>query len=92
MKTFVTFALAALAGTALAQEATPPRGDGMMMRADANGDGVVTRAEMLAQAGERFDRMDLNRDGKLTQDELQQGFRAGSRRSGDMPPAPPPAN
>ena len=87
------FALATFAGPALAQDAPPPgpRGGGMMMRADTNGDGVVTRDEALAQAGQRFDRMDSNHDGRLTGDEMEQvGRRMGAMRGGDMPPPPPP--
>ena len=85
--------LAGLAAPAIAQDAPPtPRGGGMM-RADANGDGVVTRAEALAQAGERFDRMDANGDGQLTADEIAQiGERMRGRRpgrTGDAPPPPP---
>lgn len=42
------------------------RGGGMhMMRADTNGDGVVTRAEFAAASAARFARMDRNGDGKL---------------------------
>ena len=89
--------LATLAAPALAQDGPPPAGGpgprgggGMMMRADTNGDGVVTREEALALAGERFDRMDLNHDGKLTRDEMKQaGRRMGPMRGGDMPPPPP---
>ena len=65
-----------------------------MMRADANGDGVITRQEVIDQATKRFDRMDLNHDGKLDQSELQQAGRAmrGMRgMGGDMPPPPPAA-
>ena len=91
MKSFIV-ALAALAvAPAFAQDAppAPPRGEGMMMRADTDGDGVITRAEALAQAGQRFDRMDLNHDGRLTRDELQQiGQRMRGMRGGDMPPPP----
>ena len=47
----------------------PHRGGGMM-RADADGDGVVTRAEAIAEADQRFDRMDTNRDGRVTPDEM----------------------
>ena len=90
--------LATAAGLAIAQE---PPGGGMaagaraMMRADANGDGVITREEYLAQAGQRFDRMDLNHDGKIDQTEMQQvgermRGRGGMRGGGDMPPPPPP--
>ena len=94
---FLAFALAAgtLAGTAIAQDAPPapprpPMGGGMM-RADTNGDGVISRDEAIAQATQRFDRMDLNHDGKLTRDEMEQvGRRMGQMRGGDMPPPPLP--
>ena len=84
MKTAL-LALLILAGPAMAQDGPPPpRGGGMMVHADSNGDGVVTREEALAQAAQRFERMDLNHDGKLTADELAQ---IGPRmRGGDMPP------
>lgn len=45
------------------------RPHGGMMRADANGDGIVTRAEGIAQAQARFDAMDTNHDGTVTPDE-----------------------
>lgn len=90
-----TLALSLLAAPVLAQDAPPPpggpgpRGGGMMMRADTNGDGVITRDEALAQAAQRFDRMDLNHDGKLTRDELEQVGRRMREMRGDMPPPPP---
>lgn len=79
------------AGIALAQAAptSPPPARGHM-RADANGDGVVTRAEFLAQAGARFDRMDANHDGKLTPDEMPRFGRRRGSANGDTPPPPPP--
>jgi len=42
---------------------------------DANGDGKVSRDEFLAQAAARFDRMDANKDGALTPDELHGAHR-----------------
>lgn len=81
------------AGIALAQAAPqappPPRAGGAMMRADTNGDGVVSRAEFLAQAGERFDRMDANHDGKLAPDEMPR-FGRPRAGNGQTPPPPPP--
>lgn len=89
-------ALTTAAGIAVAQSpppAAPPKGGmhgGAMMRADANGDGVITRQEVIDQATKRFDRMDLNRDGKLDAGEMQHmGPKRGMRGNGDMPPPPP---
>jgi hypothetical protein len=83
---------AAIGGGALAQDRPDDgarRGGGMgMMRADANGDGVVTRAEYGAQVDARFARMDANGDGKIDGDETLRGRYA---RGGDAPPPPPPA-
>ena len=44
-----------------------PRG---LMRYDTNKDGVVDRAEWKAAQEARFNRLDTNGDGKLTEDEL----------------------
>lgn len=89
---FAAFAATA-AGIAVAQEGPPPPpGGGMIMRADTNRDGVITREEAIAQAAERFDRMDLNHDGKLDRSELQQvgqRMRGMGGMGGDMPPPPP---
>lgn len=70
--------------------------DGPGMRADPDGDGVVTRAEFVTRAGTQFDRMDTNRDGKLDKSERHRmrPMRGGPGghgpdRGGDMPPAPP---
>ena len=89
---FAAFAVTA-AGLAVAQDMPPPPPGGGMMRADANCDGVVTRQEMLDQAGQRFDRLDANHDGKLDRTELERVGRAmrGMRgMGGDMPPPPAP--
>ena len=67
---------AALAGTMLggaaiaSQDAPRGRGGGMMMRADTNGDGNISRTEFTAQAEARFARMDKNGDGFITADEM----------------------
>ena len=58
---------AGVAGTA----AVAQRGGGMMANADANGDGIITHEEFAAQAAQRFQRMDVNNDGKLSGDELR---------------------
>lgn len=71
----LSVALLALAAPALAQTAapTPPAGsrnNGGVMRYDANKDGVVDHGEWKAGQEARFKRLDINGDGKLTQDEL----------------------
>ena len=48
-------------------------------RADADGDGALTRAEAeeaLPRLGAKFDRIDANRDERLTADELRRYFDA----------------
>ena len=46
------------------------------MRADTDGDGRVSRAEAEAAGSKRssdwFDKLDLNKDGYVTQDEMRQ--------------------
>ena len=90
MKTSLTtcaVAIAALlAGHAIAGDA--PHGDGQhhdIMRADTDGDGRVSRAEATAAGSERssewFDKLDLNKDGYITQDEMNQAREA---RHGEM--------
>ena len=88
MKTaLLATALAALlAGHAFAGD--QPRSDGPRgdeMRADKDGDGRVSRAEATAAGSERssewFDKLDLNKDGYVTQDEINQAREA---RHGEM--------
>lgn len=66
--TFSALGLAALlAGTAVA---------GDEMRADRDGDGRVSRAEATSvgaeRSGEWFDKVDLDKDGYITQEEMRQ--------------------
>ncbi len=66
-------------------------GAGMMRMADANGDGIVTRAEYMAAVDARFDRMDRNHDGVLSPDEMPaRGGWRGGRGGADVPPLSPP--
>ena len=76
---------ALLAGTAVAGN---PAHD--QMRADTDGDGRVSRAEATAagsqRSGEWFDKLDLDKDGYITQDEMRQARetrRAGMREKVD---------
>lgn len=79
-------ASATIATGAAAQEGPGPRGGGMQ-RADANGDGKISRAEYQAQVDSRFARMDANGDGSLDSDEMP--MRGMARRS-MAPDGPPP--
>lgn len=69
-------ALALLAFPALATEEGGYRSGGHHPRleeVDTNGDGLVSEAEFLAKAKERFRRMDSNGDGKISREEHRQG-------------------
>jgi hypothetical protein len=68
------------------------RGMGALMRADSNHDGVITRAEVIAEADARFAKMDANGDGTVTADEMQamhQAMRDRMTAAGRTPPPPP---
>jgi len=78
-----SFMTVALVGPTAAQTAPAARGD-------ANGDGVLSRDEAMAQADARFDRLDTNKDGKLTPDEMPSHRRMGGADA--APPPPPPAD
>ncbi len=85
----VAAAIASAAGTAIAQQLPPPPGPaGPMARVDRDGDGIITRQEWLAQAGERFDRMDTNGNGRLEAGEMPRRMRGGP--DGGPPPPPKP--
>jgi EF hand domain-containing protein len=79
MKTLFSSCLVAaalLAGNATAGD--PPRSDAPRdeMRNDTDHDGRLSRAEATAAASDRsggwFDKLDLNKDGYVTQDEMRQ--------------------
>jgi Ca2+-binding EF-hand superfamily protein len=82
------FAIAALmAGTAMAGDS--PRSDSPGMRADTDGDGRVSRAEATAAGSQRsaewFDKVDRDKDGYVTQDELKQARETRQhKRHGEM--------
>ncbi|MES2444915.1 MAG: ca2+ sensor protein [Pseudomonadota bacterium] len=86
----VALLMSAGALPAAAQDAPPPPGPGgMLMRADANHDGVVSRDELLADVDLRFAAADANHDGKITADEREamrgpgRGGRMGGRADTD---------
>lgn len=73
-----SLALAASAFVATLAVAQLPPLVGPMMRADANHDGTVTKAEALAEADARFAQMDADHDGTVTAAE-RQSYRAALR-------------
>ena len=84
-----TLGLAALlAGAAAAGD--NPRSDAPhdTLHADTDGDGRVSRAEATAagaqRSGEWFDKLDQNKDGYVTQDELKQARETRHQMRGDM--------
>jgi hypothetical protein len=90
-------ALIASVAPVMAQTPPPPppggpmRGPGAaMMSADTDHDGSVTRTEAMAQAAERFDRMDANRDGRIDRAEIAQVRDAWRDRRGPRGETPPP--
>ncbi len=72
MKTFVAMAALAVSlaagGAAVAQPSSRPAAGAI----DADRDGRVNFAEFSRRAHERFTRLDLNRDGRLTRDEARE--------------------
>jgi len=57
------------------KDAGPPRFDvdRLIKDYDANGDGALQRNEVPAYLRDHFDKLDLNKDGKLSREELQKG-------------------
>jgi len=89
MNTLSTFvcALALLAGTAHAGD--PPKSDAPHgMKADTDGDGRISRAEAESSSNERsgkwFDKLDTNKDGYVTQEEMKQARDTRHQAYGDM--------
>ncbi|MGE8207957.1 MAG: EF-hand domain-containing protein [Stenotrophomonas rhizophila] len=60
------------AGLAMAADVPPPAGAPPRAKLDANGDGVIDRAEAAKapRLAAQFDTLDKNKDGKLSRDEL----------------------
>jgi len=70
MKTFLLLTAALLSATpALAQRQRDP--GAALANADANGDGVITRAEFQQSRSARFDKADRNHDGAVSRDDFK---------------------
>jgi len=63
----------------------------MGMRADANKDGTITKAEFMAAPTAMFDKADANKDGKVTADEMKAARQAMRGAWKDRKAPPPPA-
>jgi Ca2+-binding EF-hand superfamily protein len=77
MNKMILASVAALLASSSLALANGGHGKGLL-RADRDGNGVVTRDEMRTTALERFDTMDANKDGRLT---LQEIALAGAERA-----------
>ena len=75
----LTAAILTMTGLAWAQAGAPPSGTG--------GTGPISVADLQRRAMDRFNALDTNKDGQLTQDELSAGRPAG----GGGGPAPAPS-
>jgi Ca2+-binding EF-hand superfamily protein len=78
---------ALLAGTAFAGD--PPKSDSPRgMQADKDGDGRVSRAEATSSGAERsgewFDKLDKDKDGYISQEEMKQARETRQQMHGDM--------
>lgn len=66
-----------------------PRGGMALRMADTNQDGAITSAEFTAAALQRFDRTDVNKDGRITQEERRAIRQLGRQRAAPPPLTPP---
>jgi len=88
MKTpYYVLGLAALfAGAAMADTHKIDAPDGL--QADKDGDGRMSRAEATSSGAERtgewFDKLDLNKDGYVTQEEMKQARETRAAKHGEM--------
>ena len=78
---------ALLAGTAYAGD--PPKSDAPHgMQADKDGDGKISRAEATSSGAERsgewFDKLDKDKDGYISQEEMKQARETRHQMHGDM--------
>jgi len=78
----VAFTVSGYAGMAVRAIAQPRSPDisRLLEKADANGDGIITKAEFAAAKAKQFDRLDRNHDGYLSKDDKP---RFSLRRNGD---------
>jgi hypothetical protein len=81
MRKTIAFVMSAGIGlTALVGAALADKGQGMFGRADANGDGFVTKEEFAAGRNAMFTRLDANTDGAIDQAEIDKAREAWQQR------------
>lgn len=75
--TSVTAGIAIVAGLAVSASAFSGhwRGGKMMRYMDVNGDGKITRQEVMPKLSRKFDKVDANADGKVTKQEIGEHVR-----------------
>lgn len=78
-------ALLASAAVIVASAALAAPGGGERHNPDADGDGIITRAEVDADVARRFARMDVNKDGKLDQADREAAMAERAKKRGGEP-------
>ncbi len=89
MKKLITLSVCAFAlGFALpamAEEGARPEGKGgPFVKHDTNGDGVISKAEFLSHAEERFGQMDADGSGDVSKEEAKAAHEAKREKMKDM--------
>lgn len=74
--------LLSLLSTASLAQGMRHGGEGMFQRADANRDGSVTKAELIAGRGQQFSKFDRNSDGYLDSSDVPKRVAERRKRSG----------
>jgi Ca2+-binding EF-hand superfamily protein len=69
--TLIAFTMSGCIGMAVRAVAQPRKPDlsKLLAKADANGDGIITKAEFTAARAKMFERLDRNHDGYVTKDD-----------------------
>lgn len=83
MKKLIVAATLLLAGTALAQTPSAPPSPPAPI-ADPERDRITTRTEAVAKVREHFGRLDSNKDGSITKEEVMSGHPAFTKRLHEM--------
>ncbi len=85
-KTTLLLVSSVFAASAFGLPALADKGPHMFERADANGDGFVSKQEFAATRDTMFQTIDANKDGILSQDELQKARETWRQKMGKAAP------